>query len=215
MPSTGTVFAAVDREGYVVLPGVLDTTWIRRLLRAFDTAPPQGTGTQHVRLTEQTPDLDAWKALTEVPAVHQAAEHVVGAAFHVRDLHGRNALPGGGRQGLHVDSPGRTGASPYFVVTALFMLDEFNEHNGATRVVPGTHVECRPIPKSMAQPHARHPRELTISGQPGGVLVLNGHVWHSGTENRTGKPRRAAQMVIERGIGPSSKRWIDAPPPDE
>jgi ectoine hydroxylase-related dioxygenase (phytanoyl-CoA dioxygenase family) len=189
---------ALDRHGYFVLPGALDATWVARLRRAFDEAPAQKDGTQHVALGPDTPHHEAWLALKEHPVVLAAAGHVL-PSFRVRDLHGRNPLPGYGEQGLHADWMPRQDALEHFVVTAIWMIDDFTGGNGATRLVPGTHRIARPIPKSLAQPGARHPDEVLITGAAGSVLVMNGHTWHSGRKNASRGPRRAGQMVIGRG----------------
>jgi ectoine hydroxylase-related dioxygenase (phytanoyl-CoA dioxygenase family) len=42
----------------------------------------------------------------------------------------------------------------------------------------------------MADPSAPHPREVLVLGQPGDVVVVNSHLWHGGTLNRTNGPRR-------------------------
>jgi ectoine hydroxylase-related dioxygenase (phytanoyl-CoA dioxygenase family) len=189
---------ALDRDGYVVVPDALDLAWVDRLRRAFAGAPAQSDATQHVPLTADTPERDSWDALERHPVILGAARHVLGASFRVRDLHGRNPLQGYGQQGLHADWPGRSPESPYFALTALWMLDDFAPDNGATRVVPGSHRETRPLRKELSQPLAVHPGERIVSGRAGSVLVLNGHTWHSGRKNESGRPRRAGQMVLVR-----------------
>ncbi len=87
---------------------------------------------------------------------------------------------------------------PFFVVTALWMIDEFTQENGATRVVPGTHLLTSVIEREMAQPSSTHPRERIMMGTAGSVLILNGHTWHSGRKNESATARRAGQMVLER-----------------
>ncbi|MBV9947300.1 MAG: phytanoyl-CoA dioxygenase family protein, partial [Myxococcales bacterium] len=162
-------------------------------------------GTQHVGIGATTPDRAAWDALRTHPVLLAAAEHVLeGAPFQVRDLHGRNPLPGYGLQGLHADWPPRASAKPFFVVTAICMLDDFTAENGATRVVPGTHLLVRPIGRALGQPTAHHPAERVVTGRAGSLLVFNGHLWHSGTRNESRGPRRAVQQVMKR---------VDALPP--
>jgi len=190
---------ALDREGFVVVARALDADWLARLARAFQAAPAQADGTQHVVLSDATPERDAWRALESHPLVVAAATHVLGGPIRVRDLHGRNPLPGYGQQGLHADSVTRAAGDPYVVVTALWMIDAFTDDNGATRVVPGSHRLTRPPPPSFSQPLARHPDERVITGAAGDVLVFNGHLWHSGRRNASAGPRRAAQMVIVPG----------------
>jgi hypothetical protein len=199
MPLTAPQIEALDRDGYIVVAGALDPGWVQRLTRAFEHAPAQADGTQHVRLTDDTPELDAWRALERHPLVTDAAGHILGGVpFRLSDLHGRNPLPGYGQQGLHPDwlapAPGA-----YVAVTALWMIDPFREDNGATRVVPGSHRMVRPLPKSMGQPLAHHPQERVVTGTAGSVLILNGHLLHSGRRNESTTTRRAGQMVIHAG----------------
>lgn len=190
---------ALDREGYLVVPGALDAAWVCRLRRAFDEADAQASGTQHVTISPETPEYDAWLALQRHPALLAAAARLLGNPFHVRDAHGRNPLPGFGQQGLHADWPERAPGGGYCVVTAIWMIDDFTPENGATRVVPGTHLLARAIPKALGQPLARHPEERAVIGSAGTLLVFNGHLWHSGQKNESQGPRRCVQMVVARG----------------
>lgn len=185
----------LDNDGYVVLKDAIDQAHVARLLRAFEGAPQQADGTQHVILGEGSPDLDSWQAIERHPAILAAAEHVLKRPFRI-DLHGRNPLPGFGQQGLHADARPRQPKEPFSVLTALWMLDDFTIENGATRVVPGSHHLTRPLEKSLAQPSARHPDEIVVTGSSGSVLILNGHLLHSGRRNAGAGSRRAVQMVL-------------------
>jgi ectoine hydroxylase-related dioxygenase (phytanoyl-CoA dioxygenase family) len=187
---------ALDRDGYVVVANAIDAAWVERLRRAFESAPTQKDGTQHVELRPETPEHASWGLLREHPAIVAAAEHVLGRPFCAEELHGRNPLPGYGQQGLHSDWMPRASVEPYFVVTAIWMLDDFTIENGATRVVPGSHRFLKPISKSLGQPGARHESETVVTGEAGSVLVFNGHLWHSGRRNESRSERRAAQMVV-------------------
>jgi ectoine hydroxylase-related dioxygenase (phytanoyl-CoA dioxygenase family) len=199
-PLSPSQLASLDRDGYLVVAGALDGAWVERLRRAFEGAPAQDHATQHVEVTAETPEYAAWTALREHPVILAAAEHVLGRPFRVRDLHGRNPLPGFGQQGLHADWMPRASVEPYFAVTAIWMLDDFTRDNGATRLVPGSHRLLRPISKELGQPEAVHPSETAVTGAAGSVLVFNGHTWHSGRRNTSSGPRRAIQMVIVRDV---------------
>jgi ectoine hydroxylase-related dioxygenase (phytanoyl-CoA dioxygenase family) len=185
---------ALDEQGYVIVPCALTPARVARLRLAFDGAATHGT--QHVAISESTPELSAWRELTQHPDLLAAALYILGRPFRVRESHGRNPLPGFGQQGLHADWMPRTSGEPYYVVTSLFMLDDFRVENGATRVVPGSHRSLQPLPKPMAQPHARHRDETIVTGAAGSLLVFNGHLWHSGRRNDSSGPRRAVQTVI-------------------
>jgi ectoine hydroxylase-related dioxygenase (phytanoyl-CoA dioxygenase family) len=101
-----------------------------------------------------------------------AAAARVLARPHRGGVHGRNPLPGFGQQGLHADWRPRQPGAPYAVLTVIWMLDDFTPDNGATRVVPASHKSPRPIDKKLAQPLARHPRELVVTGAAGDMLVF-------------------------------------------
>lgn len=187
----------LDEQGYALVARALSELEIQRLRCAFD-APDTPHGTQHVRVTPATSHYESWLKLNSHPILLAAAEHVLGSSFEVRDSHGRNPLPGYGQQGLHRDWPERSADSPYEVLTALWLLDDFTQHNGATRVVPGTHRLIQPISKALAQPLAIHREQVVITARAGSLLLLNGHVWHSGTKNQSAGPRRAVQLVVQR-----------------
>ena len=189
---------ALERDGYAVVPGVLDGRWVERLRRAFDHAPVQSAGTQHIEITDATPDVEFWRALEHHPVLKAAAEHLLSQPYCLGGLHGRNPLPGFGQQGLHSDCL-RGEGNECILITALWMLDDFSTENGATRVVPGSHRIARPLARHFAQPLARHRDERIIVGCAGSVLMFNGYLWHSGRRNDSNGSRRAVQMGLRRG----------------
>jgi ectoine hydroxylase-related dioxygenase (phytanoyl-CoA dioxygenase family) len=71
------------------------------------------------------------------------------------------------------------------------MLDDFTLENGATRLVPGSHKWGTRPQEVLADPAASHPDEILLTGRGGGVVVMNAHLWHGGTANRTAAPRLA------------------------
>jgi hypothetical protein len=186
--------SALDKQGFAVFPHALTLECVARLRIAFEN--PAGHGTQHIEISESTPELAAWLELTQHPTLLAAAQYILARPFRVRDSHGRNPLPGFGQQGLHADWIPRTAGQPFFVVTSLFMLDDFTIENGATRVVPGSHFLLQPPPKAVSQPNAHHRNEAIVTGVTGSLLVFNGHLWHSGRRNDSQGPRRAVQTVI-------------------
>jgi hypothetical protein len=78
----------------------------------------------------------------------------------------------------------------------LWMLDDFTTLNGATVVVPGSHLKPRspdPTEGSMDMAHAVATHER-ITGRVGDALIYTGQLWHAVPQNRT-KQRRTAVLA--------------------
>ena len=98
-----------------------------------------------------------------------------------------------GRAGLPVGSMSRelfdqdaesTGAiSPPVALNILWMLDDFTESNGGTRLVPGSHLSGR-------QPDLAA-KSIAATGPAGTALLCDGRIWHGTGANTSKKPRRA------------------------
>jgi ectoine hydroxylase-related dioxygenase (phytanoyl-CoA dioxygenase family) len=77
---------------------------------------------------------------------------------------------------------------PPTVCNTMWALTDFTDENGATRLVPGSHVRDR-------SPDYGHPYE-TIPAEmaKGSVLVWHGSLWHGGGANRTSQRRVGIAM---------------------
>lgn len=209
---------ALDREGYVLLPEVIDADWLERLRAAFESGCQKDggasvvkeSGTRHVNdLVNRDP---AFEGVYTYPRVLAAVYHVLRDAFRVGQIGGRDPLPGYGQQGLHADWTARSKGEPFRIVTTIWLLDDFTSESGATRVVPGTHHLLTQPPKSFAEPASRHPDQRIIVANAGSVLVFNGHLWHSGTANKSSRPRRVLQCsFVGRDESRFSKVKVAAP----
>ena len=145
------------------------------------------------------------------PRVLAAIAHVLGPDIKLSSLNYRAALPGMGLQKLHADWHEPVAAGDYKVCNSIWLLDDFSPANGATRVVPGTHLDGRLPQELLADPLAPHPHEHILEAPAGTVVVFNSHVWHGGTVNRSDRPRRAIHSYFCRRDQPQQidqKRYI-------
>lgn len=189
----------LNEDGYLVLTNVYDESTLTKLRNGFDAivAKERGeltgkeSGTRHPKdlLNDDCIFVDACLHPRILAAVH----HVLARPFRLTQCSGRDPLPGFGQQGLHTDWMPRQPHEPFWVTTAICMLDEFANGNGQTRVVRGTHLRTDEMSKALRDPSGHHPEEVFITGAAGSVLVFNGHLWHSGTRNNSTRPRRALQ----------------------
>lgn len=145
------------------------------------------------------------------PKVLAAMAHVLGEAFKLSSLNYRAAKPGKGLQKLHADWHEAVAANDYKVCNSIWLLDDFSRANGATRVVPGTHLNGQLPQNALEDPWATHPDEVLIEAPAGSVFVFNSHTWHGGTNNRTDQYRRAIHSYFCRKDQPQQvdqKRYI-------
>ena len=189
---------ALDEQGFLILPGLLDRGQLAELRETFDrlVAEPrdpdttrQESGTRHIgNLVNQGRPFE--RLYTE-PKVLAAVYHVTGQEFRLAQVAGRDPLPGFGQQGLHADWPARQPHEPFQAVNSIWLLDDFTAANGATRLVPGTHRLTTRPPKAVLQPTYTHADQISAVGSAGSVLVFNAHLWHSGMVNRSAGSRRS------------------------
>ncbi len=123
--------------------------------------------------------------------VLSAIDAVLGKQYKLSSLNYRAAKPGQGLQKLHVDYGNAVVDGRYKVCNTIWLLDDFTERNGATRIVPGTHKSKILPHEVMKDPELQHPEEIKIIAPAGSVFVFNSHVWHGGTTNHTEHYRRS------------------------
>ncbi len=190
----------LDRDGFLALSGLLTSdqiTAFRNRLDELTKAEGLAAGTEvHQEAgTDRLADLVNKDALFELcfthPRVLAAIAHVLGDSFKLSSLNSRAALPGQGLQSLHADWGSAVALGDYKVCNSIWLLDDFTETNGATRVVPGSHRSGKTPRDVMDDPSATHPDEIKILAPAGTVVVFNSHTWHGGTLNQSGRRRRA------------------------
>lgn len=84
----------------------------------------------------------------------------------------------------------------------VLALDPFDDDNGATQLLPGTHAQ----PKRPSKPYGT---PFTFKADPGTLLVMAAATWHRSGLNRSDRPRAAVLMsFVERWIKPMSAPTI-------
>ena len=195
----------LDRDGYAPLPGMLTQAQLDRArTRVAELAAAEGeaagkevhqeTGTD--RLADLVNKDPVFEVCFTEPRLLACLAHVLGD-FKLSSLNSRAALPGQGLQALHTEG-GPVGLGPYQVCNSIWLLDDFTEENGATRVVPGSHRRTVRVRDELPDPLAAHPDQITLTAPAGTVIVFNSHLWHGGTRNNTDRPRRALHSYFTR-----------------
>ena len=203
----------LDTQGYLVLGQVLTGEQVRRIGDRLDAlmreegdqagaelldSPyirhPKEAGAD--RLADLVNKGDVFDVFYTHPRVLAAFSRVLGREMKLSSLNYRAATPGAGEQKLHVDWHEPVAPGDYMVCNSIWLLDDFSRANGATRVVPGTHLAGRLPQDVLADPASPHPDEVLLEAPAGTVAVFNSHVWHGGTRNTTDRHRRAVHSYF-------------------
>ena len=182
-------------DGYAVIEGVLDQIQLDEIRRAlephlerrhFGRNPFEGRKTQRVYGLVQK--SLAFAPLIEHSAVMTACEDVLGPGFLLSVAHAIQIHPGEDSQSLHHDDSFYPMPRPREAlgVSTIWAIDDFTADNGATQIVPGSHV--------WSQSPTELPQDLDVRPvimPAGSVLIFLGTLYHGGGENRSSSSRLA------------------------
>jgi hypothetical protein len=204
----------LDEQGWVVLDpgmGALCDPLRERILALFaeegDRAGSEFRTEERARRLANLVDKgDIFRRAIVLPAVLEGVRHVLGPRIKLSSLNARSADPHTDLgQPLHVDMGAIPDSSGYWVCNTIWMLDDFTPDNGPTRIVPGSHRWGTRPQDVLDDPLAPHRDEVLLTGKAGSVAVMNAHVWHGGTANRTAAPRLAMHAFYCRGDKPQQQ----------
>ncbi len=208
-------FANLDRDGFLVLPGLLDAARLKALQdRIEELFVEEGTdaGAEFKqeagarRLANCVDKGAVFEDAVVIPELLEAKAHILGPRFKLSSLNVRSTNPESeAEQPLHVDMNAIADADGYWVANTIFMLDDFRPDNGATRIVPGSHRWGQRPQEQMADPFAPHPQQILVTGKAGTVVICNAHTWHGGTANRSSTQRRAMHAFYCRADKPQQQ----------
>ena len=193
----------LDEQGYWIFKGLLSRMQVDAILARLEelwSVEGDHAGEENYiepgvrRLANLANKGEMFQRLYAHPRVLEVVEAVMGPDMRAAMVNARDVLPRTGvRMPFHMDSDkGRVrDETGYSAATAIWMLDEFTVSNGATAFVPGSHLLGKTPKEVLADLNDSHPQEIVVTGQPGDVLVFNGHCWHAGRPNETEDHRRA------------------------
>jgi ectoine hydroxylase-related dioxygenase (phytanoyl-CoA dioxygenase family) len=191
----------LDEHGYLVLETGMSADLLKglrtRILELFeeegDRAGLEFKQEEHAhRLANLVDKGGVFARAIVLPPLLDGIRHVLGPEIKLSSLNARSADPGTDvGQPLHVDMSAIPDAKGYWVCNTVWMLDDFTPENGATRMIPGSHTWGTRPQDVLDDPLAPHPDEVLLTGKAGSIAVMNAHMWHGGTANRTAAPRLA------------------------
>jgi ectoine hydroxylase-related dioxygenase (phytanoyl-CoA dioxygenase family) len=150
----------LDRAGYAILTGAIPLDQIRQMRQiiadeivretAIDEAAISGGAfdpdKKNRRLNRLPNRHPLFRDILEHPVVLEMTKYILGPtvgneSYLVHSYDANITRPGSGQQAIHTDaSTGILNQSNPFQARFIWTLDDFEEENGATRIVPGSHL---------------------------------------------------------------------------
>jgi ectoine hydroxylase-related dioxygenase (phytanoyl-CoA dioxygenase family) len=189
----------IERDGYTIVEDAIEKELLdeldedlRRLERDLRVVPADNSfeGRHTVRIYNLLARGDVYARIPVHPHVLPVVERVLDAGCLVSSLSSIGIDPGETAQPIHADDQLIPIPKPHppTVCNSMWALTDFTEENGATRVVPGSHLA------DHSPAYGTHYDSVAAEMPRGGVLIWHGSLWHGGGANRTDKRRVGVAM---------------------
>ncbi|MGH6910167.1 MAG: phytanoyl-CoA dioxygenase family protein [Phenylobacterium sp.] len=191
--------AEIRERGYTIIPDFLDAA---TLAKVRETLAPY-LGSHHGRndfegfLTERVYTLVArgkvFEDVTEEPRLLALLDRFLQPNYLLTASQAIRINPGENAQGLHTDDSfyRQPRPRPAISYTMIAAVDDFTEANGATQVIPGSHLWGDPGAADRPDPAEMAKMQVPLEMPAGACVVFPGTLVHQGGANRTDKPRQA------------------------
>ncbi len=189
----------IAEDGYTVLPGVIEPELVdaiddelRRLEHDLDAVPSTNLfeGLHTTRVYNLLAHGPVFPQIPVHPNVLPVVEGVLDPGLLISSLSSIAIGPGEHQQPIHADDQLIPLVRPHppVICNTMWAITDFTEENGATRVVPGSHLRDQP-------PNPLEHYDTVAAEMPrGSVLVWVGSLWHGGGANRTRERRVGIAM---------------------
>ncbi|MCU1372692.1 MAG: Phytanoyl-CoA dioxygenase [Ilumatobacteraceae bacterium] len=194
-----THLTAIAEQGYTIVPDAIAPDLVAELTDDLDRLHDElGTqpatngfeGTATLRVYNLLARGPLWQQVPVHPSVLPIVEGVLDPGCLVSSLSSIAIGPGETEQPIHADDQVMPLPKPHVatVCNSMWALTDFTEANGATRIVPGSHLADR-------SPHFGKPYDSIPAEMPAGsVLIWHGSLWHGGGANTTDRRRIGIAM---------------------
>lgn len=198
-------------RGFSIVPGMLDVATCERLrvglvraIAAYRPGPIAQSQLDRYLIHDLLCQDRIFAELLEDERLQQVLEPLLGPSWIMYAFTSSSLPPHEGNYGsrIHIDSP-RFVPGYTFNIGVMWALDEFTADNGATRLLPGSHLrEAAPEPAYFE----RHSVEAICPR--GSLIVFNGRTFHRAGVNATDEWRHALTMNACRSFMKQRFDWV-------
>lgn len=186
----------VAADGYAIVTDVIDQATCANLIAEVDRVESEfgidfgksdfeGFHTRRIfNLIARGP---RFRELVIDETVLGLVEAILGDGILLSGTTSMHISPGETEQLLHADDGMISLPRPHpaTMVTTLWALSEFTKDNGATRLIPASHLDSERAPRPEQESTA-----LVAEMPAGSVLILHASTWHGGGPNSTSNVER-------------------------
>jgi ectoine hydroxylase-related dioxygenase (phytanoyl-CoA dioxygenase family) len=186
------------RDGYAILPNILTPGECDKARDELDRlADERDRGGFECLFNKAR----IFERIYQVPALLKFIRYFLGADALLSSMHGSILAPGNGGDALHADgaitghnrdaslAPADAGSritSHVVALNVIVCVSEFTAENGATELVPGSHLH-----PTLDRPPDVEARAMPAVADRGSAVVFNANTWHGPSKNRSVEPRYA------------------------
>ncbi len=189
----------IEREGYTILERAIEPELIdglaADLLRletelAIQPSKNEFEGTRTLRVYNLLRHGESFGRIPVHSEVLPVVEGVLDPGCLISSLSSIAIEPGETPQPIHADDQLIPLGKPHapVVCNTMWALTDFTEENGATRIVPRSHV------LDHSPNYGQHYDSIAAEMPKGSVLVWHGSLWHGGGANRSRERRVGIAM---------------------
>jgi ectoine hydroxylase-related dioxygenase (phytanoyl-CoA dioxygenase family) len=189
----------IARDGYSIIENAIEPELVDaiaedllRLERQLDVRPARNDfeGKQTWRIYNLLAHGKLYERIPVHASVLPVVEKVLDEGCLVSSLSSIAIGPDESPQPIHADDQLMPLAKPHVatVCNTMWAITDFREDNGATRIIPGSHLADR------SPDFGRHYDSIPAEMKKGSVLIWHGSLWHGGGANRTGERRVGIAM---------------------
>ncbi len=207
---------SLRRDGFVILEDALAPTDRREIieaLRPFEDAQKHGRNNFEGEKTKRVYSLagkgEVFMRLAEHPRILEIVDAMLMPNWLLSNLQSIRIFPGESEQPWHADDTFYPVPRPHatLAVSVIWALEDFDEANGATEIIPGSHLWGNEHPDDA-------PRTTVRAIMPAGsAIVFDGATWHRGGANRSTRTRLGlSPQYCEPWLRPQESQLLIAPP---
>ncbi len=189
----------IARDGYSIVERAIEPEFVdalvadlERLERELSIQPAHNRfeGVRTMRIYNLLVHGELYERIPVHPSVLPIVERVLDPGCLVSSLSSIAIGPDERPQPIHADDQLIPLAKPHvpIVCNSMWALTDFTDANGATRIIPGSHL------RDHSPDYFGRYDSIPAEMQKGSVMIYNGSLWHGGGANRTAQRRVGIAM---------------------